>query len=379
MDSFTEVEHVGWGRRIGESIKGIIVGVVLFIASFPVLWMNEGCAVKDYEAWAFMRANLVEVSSDSVDGANEGKLVHTTGLATTDEVVRDAQFDVSVTAIRLQRKVEMYQWKETMTERKEKKLGGGEKRVKKYDYSQEWSTDHIDSNKFKHQDGHKNPSSIPFKSSTFNAGNVALGDFALSGKLIGDIGNFVGIQLDSVPEIDGQTVHTHGGGLYLGENPSDSQVGDMRVSFQKAPPQDVTVTAMQKNTSFAASALPNERSAERLDSGLLTPDQVHGAAKSETAVRTWITRVAGFLAMFFGITLVVRPLSVVADVLPIMGSIVGGITGFVGFFITLTLSSTTIAMAWIAYRPVLAGSLFGVAAIGIIMGFKMRRRSAAHA
>ncbi|MFT5127932.1 MAG: hypothetical protein ACI8W8_001540 [Rhodothermales bacterium] len=376
MDSFSEVEHVGWGRRIGESIKGIIFGVVLFIASFPVLWMNEGCAVKDYEAWAFMRANLVVVSSESVEGANEGKLVHTSGMATTDDVVRDAQFDVAVTAIRLQRNVEMYQWKEKVTERKEKKVGGGETRAKEYNYSQDWSESHIDSNDFKHKEGHENPSSMPFTSSTFNASNVALGDFALSGKLISEIGNFEGIQLDTVPEVGNRPIHKHGSGLYIGDDPSASQVGDLRVTFKKAPAQNVTVTAKQSGKTFASFPLPNEHTAERLDSGLMTPDEVHGAAKSETAIRTWLLRLGGLLAMFFGITLAVRPLSVVADVLPIVGSIVGGITGFVGFFIALTLSATTIAIAWIAYRPILAAALFAVAAIGIIMAFQMRRKPA---
>jgi hypothetical protein len=376
MDSFTEIENVGWGSRIKESIKGILVGIVLFVASFPVLWMNEGCAVKDYEAWQFMSDNLISVSSDAVEGANEGKLVHTSGNATTDDVVRDAEFDVAVTAIRLRRSVEMYQWDEDVTERKEKKVGGGEKRVKKYSYEQKWSSSHIDSSKFKHQEGHKNPSSMAFKSKTINATNVALGDFALSQKLISEIDKFEGVQLDSVPEVGNRPIHKHGGGLYIGEDPSNAVVGDLRVKFQKAPAQDVTVTAKQTGKTFAAFPLPNERTAERLDAGLLTPDQVHGAAKSETAFRTWLTRLGGLLAMFFGITLVVRPLSVVADVLPILGSIVGGVTGFVGFLIALALSATTIALAWVAYRPMLAGTLFAIAAVGIILGFKMRRKPA---
>jgi hypothetical protein len=375
MDSFTEVENVGWGTRIGESIKGIIVGLVLFVASFPVLWINEGCAVKDYEAWAFMRANLVEVASDSVDGTNDGKLVHTSGMAETDDVVRDAEFDVAITGIRLKRQVEMYQWEEEVTERKEKKVGGGERRVTEYNYSRKWSEQHIDSDSFEHKDGHQNPN-MPFNTKTFNAGNVALGDFALSQKLISDIDKFENIQLDTVPEVGKRPIHKQGGGLYIGEDPSTPEVGDLRIQFHKAPNQNVTVTAKQTGKTFAAFPLPNERKAERLDLGILTPDEVHGAAKSETAFRTWLIRLGGFLAMFFGICLITKPLSVVADVIPIIGSIVGGITGFVGFFVALALSCTTIALAWVAYRPILAGILFAIALAGVIFGFMMRQKPA---
>ena len=45
-DEFVEVTSEGWGSRIMESIKGILVGIVLFVAAFPLLFLNEGCAVK---------------------------------------------------------------------------------------------------------------------------------------------------------------------------------------------------------------------------------------------------------------------------------------------------------------------------------------------
>jgi len=47
MDTFTEVTRRGLFGRLGQAIKGIVFGVVLFLASFPVLFINEGCAVKD--------------------------------------------------------------------------------------------------------------------------------------------------------------------------------------------------------------------------------------------------------------------------------------------------------------------------------------------
>ena len=47
MDEFTEVSHQSLGSRLMESIKGVAIGVVLFLLAFPVLWWNEGRAVSE--------------------------------------------------------------------------------------------------------------------------------------------------------------------------------------------------------------------------------------------------------------------------------------------------------------------------------------------
>ena len=45
-DSISVVTERGLGSRLGRSIKGVLVGIVLFGLSFPVLFWNEGRAVK---------------------------------------------------------------------------------------------------------------------------------------------------------------------------------------------------------------------------------------------------------------------------------------------------------------------------------------------
>jgi len=46
MDQVTEVTREGWFSRIVGSLKSVLVGLVLFLASFPLLWWNEGRAVQ---------------------------------------------------------------------------------------------------------------------------------------------------------------------------------------------------------------------------------------------------------------------------------------------------------------------------------------------
>ncbi|MDF2434664.1 MAG: hypothetical protein JWP44_4295, partial [Mucilaginibacter sp.] len=41
-DVYQSVSHRSLGSNLVESIKGVLVGIVMFFAAFPVLWMNEG-------------------------------------------------------------------------------------------------------------------------------------------------------------------------------------------------------------------------------------------------------------------------------------------------------------------------------------------------
>ncbi len=100
-NSFTEVTNQSWFSRIGGAIKGIVFGVIIFIVGFPLLFWNEGRAVNRYKALKEGAGVVVSVADDKVDAANDGKLVHLTGLATTEEVLKDNEFGISATAIKL--------------------------------------------------------------------------------------------------------------------------------------------------------------------------------------------------------------------------------------------------------------------------------------
>ena len=60
------------------------------------------------------------------------------------------------------------------------------------------------------------------------------------------------------------------------------------------------------------------------------------------------------------------PLSVIADVLPFLGTLVGWGTGAVSFVLALIISLIIIAVAWLYYRPILAGSLLAAAAVLLV-------------
>ena len=186
-DTFTEVTNESWLSRIGGAFAGIVVGLVLFIAAFPVLFWNEGRAVRRHQTLNEGAGSVISLPEARVLAEYDGKLVHVTGNAVTDEIVADTEFGVAVNAIKLSRKAEMYQWKETKKRKSQKKLGGGKKTVTTYSYSKSWSSSLIHSHNFKKPAGHQNPDSMPYKSKEFIASEVFLGEFKLPRSLVGKI------------------------------------------------------------------------------------------------------------------------------------------------------------------------------------------------
>jgi hypothetical protein len=73
----------------------VLIGFVLFVAAFPLLFWNEGRAVQTARSLEEGAGVVVSVSADLVDPANAGRLIHVNGTAKTEDVLRDDEFGVS--------------------------------------------------------------------------------------------------------------------------------------------------------------------------------------------------------------------------------------------------------------------------------------------
>ena len=102
------------------------------------------------------------------------------------------------------------------------------------------------------------------------------------------------------------------------------------------------------------------------------------AAERENTVITWIIRLVGVVAMFIGFALILNPLVVVADVVPLIGNILGAGASLVSLMATAVLAPLVIAIAWFWYRP-LVGIIVLVAGGIVAYGLKhlAGRRAAA--
>jgi hypothetical protein len=382
-DSFTEVTHQSWFGRIGESIKGIVLGLVLFGVSFPLLWWNEGRAVERYRALKEGAAVVVSVPADTVDPQNDAKLVHLSGKAVTDGTVTDDTFGVSAEALKLRRQVQMYQWEEHKSSRRKKKLGGGTRTVTTYNYNKTWADHVINSQDFREPAGHENPGSMPYRSGEWQADEVTVGAFRLAPSLVDRIDAYQSLSVEGsvLPQSLRGKVKSSGSGFYIGGDPGVPQVGDVRISFQITPPTDVSIVAAQTKGTLATYATKSGSSLEMLQLGTHTSDAMFERAHEQNRMLTWLLRLAGLIAMAVGLGLIFRPISVVADVIPFLGSLVGMGIGLAAFLVALCLSLVTIAIAWVAHRPLLGiGLLVGAAIVlGLILGRAKASRPPARA
>jgi hypothetical protein len=83
--------------------------------------------------------------------------------------------------------------------------------------------------------------------------------------------------------------------------------------------------------------------------------------------------------MFLGFVLLLRPLSVLADLVPAFGSLVGFATGGFALLLSGATSLALIALAWLAFRPLVGIPLLGIAVacvVGmVVMAVKGRTRN----
>ena len=385
----TETTTESWGSRLGGSIRGVLIGLALFISGFPVLFWNEGNSVKTARAIDEGKGACISVdSNDKVDAENDGKLVHMSGKADTKDVLSDDVFGISATAIRLKRNVEMYQWIEESHTTEKKKMGGSVEKTTTYTYKKDWSSNAINSSGFKEQ-GHDNPGAIEFPEEEKYAANVSFGAFKLSDKQIRMIGSSQDFVITNgfkcaLPrvQIAGNTIYvpngeTRNNALNNRDVATQTRIGDMRVTFRVIYPHDVSVIAKQKGDSFIDYTAKNGKKLNYLENGIEDAASMFSTARTNNTIVTWLVRIAGFLLMFIGLSMVFKPLSVLADVLPILGDIVEMGMGLVAGLLALICALVTVAVAWIFYRPVFGVILLAVA--GFFVWKLIQKRKAAKA
>ncbi|MFZ2151990.1 MAG: TMEM43 family protein, partial [Minisyncoccia bacterium] len=152
-DSFSETTHTGFGKRIVNSLSGLIIGPILFLASFGLLYWNEGRV--DLSTIA-TDATIITATADSV--AADGKLVSVTDKLSAQTPFED-NFLVDARYAALKRQSEIYQWKETQSSETTNNTGGSSDTTTTYSYDLVWTEFPIDSKNFKQPEGHENPAS----------------------------------------------------------------------------------------------------------------------------------------------------------------------------------------------------------------------------
>lgn len=377
--SYTETTTTSWFTRLKNGVVGTLIGVVVILVSIYFLFTNEGRAINTYRALVEGAGLVISVDANSIDSANDGKLIHVSGPVSVQSDVEDSDFGISAPgAVGVVRRVEMYQWVQKSESKTEKNVGGSETTTTTYSYEKEWNASPVDSSDFK-VSGHDNP---PFavEGARSVVDQAGLGAYRITGDQAADLGDSSKIALTAADaERISSNIATDSpaklnqGSLYIGRSASSPQIGDMRVTFERIDLKEASFVGRQNGDEILPYKTSNGREIFLSEAGRQDAAAMFDHAQTENTIITWIIRAAGMLGLLIGFNLLFGLFSIIADILPFVGSIVGFGTGLIALILTLIIGPTVIAIGWFAYRPLLALAIIG-GGVAIAFGIGYLRR-----
>ena len=364
-------------ESFGSRLKGSVAamgGGVLFLLAFPLLFWNESRAVNTERSLKEGMSSVITISADVVAKENEGMLVHLIGEAKTAEILEDKPFGIALNAIKLTRHVEMYQWQEEEKQEERTKSDGSKEKVKRYVYKKEWSTELIQSSRFKHPAEHRNPSNMPYKSDSSVVQSATVGAFGLSGMLINQMDFYQPLPLtqDMIGRVEPvlqRLLMLHNNTFYLGGDPNEARIGDCRISFKVVPVGTVSIVSKQVGNTFEPYWTKVGKNLEIIYSGSHSAENMFNTELKKNTTLTWIMRGVGFSIMTLGLFLFIGPLTVVLSAVPMIGGFINAGIAWAAMLLSFCLTLLTVATAWMVYRPLVSLPLL-VLAIASVIGLK---------
>jgi hypothetical protein len=215
---------------------------------------------------------------------------------------------------------------------------------------------------------------MPIEGDRFTVATATLGAFTVDGKAVANLGTDSPVKLtpDVVTQVTSaigsdKPVKADGTTIYVSENRQSPAVGDLRISFSREDISEASFVGAQKGANVTGYKASNGRELFLSAAGRATPAEMFDAAQSENTLITWLIRFGGLFGMFIGFVMML-------SILSIIGSIVGFGTSVIAVILTLILGPLVIAIAWIAYRPVLAIAIIAIGAL-LAAGLIYLRRS----
>ena len=346
-DQFKEVKTIGYRSRIGPAIKGVLLGLILFFGSFALIFWNEG-----RDVISNLAAKAIPIVSDgiSTDASLQGSLVSVRGTVSASKRIGDGLYLLPGDYIKVDRIVEIYAWVQHQSTKTKKNIAGSETQETNYDYQKEWITNLPDSGQFKIREGHENPDrQLARAEKTVVPATIGAYQFDPRMALFPVVDELV--LTESMISLKNSARLVGGKYVYTGKGTfSNPEIGDTRVVYRVIPSNE-TMTLFGKLNGDDIGLYTNQTKDVTLFRLFYeTPDEAVQIMHSEYTTSTWLLRLAGFLLMWIGLLFVFKPISVVMDILPILGSTSQFGLGIISLIIAAIFSLVTIVLSNIVHN-----------------------------
>jgi hypothetical protein len=222
-----------------------------------------GCGLWGLDSWrgsnndarsAYVTDHARQWLPDGGMPVENGELVVAVGVPLPERPLADDVTGFSLNVLRLDRDVEIYQWREqsrTSTDR-----DGNSYTT--YSYNKVWSDHAINSFAFDQTMGHRNSGSLPFPDKTFRPQSIRFGDVSLDAAYAGMMGDNSRLDVtremfDAMPS-DLQTKFAIvDGRLFPNRSP---EIGDVRVTYAALTPRQATVVGEYRDGAIAPATTP---------------------------------------------------------------------------------------------------------------------------
>lgn len=380
---YQERRYTGYGQNVRNKFSGVLIGILIFLASFVVLWISQ-----QKTNFAKIAKKATEISADSVDSKHDGEFVSATGAITTDEKVGDPIFMKPGDYILINRTVEAYSWDEKSRTEKHNRPGGGTETITTYYYEKEWTTMPENSDMFKERQSPPNMKNLPYENTTFSVTTAKVGVYNL---LMSSVTLPTG-NTELTPNKDQFNLRSNqrfdGSYIYQGNGSSSApQINDVRISFDVLKKDEtVTVFGQLSGSDILEYEVPGKRkkgdvtriidsigSEDGGDQPLTfyrvlvgDHDEAIKTLKTEFRILVLILIGVGFLMNYGGLVMIFGFIPAIVKFIPFLGNMSQFIIKLVLFPIALVLSFLTIGIAYVANNPIVL--VIVVAVLAVLLG-----------
>ncbi|XP_036338296.1 transmembrane protein 43 homolog [Rhagoletis pomonella] len=341
-------------------------GCILLIAGLSVLSWNEGRAVhRTLSLDEALNDAITLDSNDELDYNYNGRIVHLTGAIVIGEPLTEPDYNIQVLAVKLKRRVQMFQWvEETVEHNYGESIASVQTESRSYYYYTEWRDKLIDSRNFYIQTGHQNPNRFPVESQTQIADAAFIGKYELGSEIKNKFTNYVELTSDTRPE--DPTIKMHLGLYYHTNDVFNPEIGDTRLLFSFAGMEGEVYTVVGK---LANNKILPYRTSRGVDvllvySGELGLGEVFKLEHHAQRLTTWGYRFMGWVLVFFGVTCTSTLLHIILSHINFLAALAPDPLYPVGanLFLSLSIALIIASIAWILHRPMIGASLLFAAA-----------------